>query len=222
MVKKGSVFVISAPSGAGKSTLVKALLAHDAQLVLSISHTTRAPRGHEKNGGAYFFVDEATFTQKVENQEFLEWAKVHGNSYGTDRQFIETHLAQGHDVLLEIDWQGAKQIKQNFTQAVCIFILPPSLKDLEERLYKRGEDSPSVIARRLLAAGHEMSHVSEFDYVVVNQELDKALAELRAIVLACRCEVKRSHEKLANLFEELGISDSFSSAGPMTNSTGNG
>jgi guanylate kinase len=207
VISTGSVFVISAPSGAGKSTLVNALLAQDPKIVLSTSHTTRAPRGNEENGKAYFFTTEAEFIEKINRGLFLEWAQVHGNYYGTDKQLIETQLKKGFDVLLEVDWQGAEQIKKHFPHSVSIFILPPSLQILEQRLRGRGEDSAQAITRRLLAAGGEMSHVHDFDYVIVNDDLSKALDNLKAIVWASRCKLSQQRIRLHDLFSELSISD---------------
>jgi len=178
----GKLFVVAAPSGAGKSTLVKALLAEEPQLAVSISHTTRAPRGQEQDGREYHFVDQGVFLRMVADGQFLEHAHVHGNWYGTSRRGVESLLAQGKDVVLEIDWQGALQIRELFPAAQLVFILPPSWDELAQRLRGRGEDLPEVIARRLEGARLEVSQAPKFDFVIINGSLDKALAELRAVV----------------------------------------
>jgi guanylate kinase len=185
----GTLFIIAAPSGAGKTTLVGHLLAKDSNILHSVSYTTRAPRPGEVDGREYHFVDEAQFVAMRERDEFVEWAAVHGNFYGTSRVWLEEHMAAGTDVVLEIDWQGAQQVRQKFPAAVGIFILPPSLAELERRLHGRAADSPPVIARRLAAALDEMKHVAEFDFVIINQELDVALGELLAVVCASRLRV---------------------------------
>ncbi|MFM8759112.1 MAG: guanylate kinase, partial [Methylophilaceae bacterium] len=164
---QGNLFIITAPSGAGKTSLVHALLEQDRQVRLSISHTTRAPRPGETNGKEYFFVDEATFLKKLDEQDFLESALVHGARYGTSKSQVNQALSQGFDVILEIDWQGAQQIKKIYPQAISIFILPPSIHELEQRLRRRGQDAEEVIARRVAGAHEEMRHVSEFDYVTI-------------------------------------------------------
>lgn len=201
----GSLFMVAAPSGAGKSTLVNALLAQDNSIRLSISYTTRAPRPGEQNGREYHFVSEQDFLARQEKGEFLEFAEVHGNYYGTSRTWIMEEMKTGMDVLLEIDWQGAQQVKKQFPQAVGIFILPPSIAALEERLKKRGQDDPHVITRRLLAAGGEIAHAPEFEYVIINQEFDTALADLRAIVSATRCRFDQQAARNSSLFTQLGI-----------------
>lgn len=201
----GSLFMVVAPSGAGKSTLVNALLAQDKVIRLSISFTTRAPRPGEQNGREYHFITEKDFLARRETGEFLESAEVHGNYYGTSRKWIMDEMKTGTDVLLEIDWQGAQQVKKQFPNAVGIFILPPSIAALEERLKKRGQDDSSVITRRLLAAGGEIAHAPEFEYVIINQEFDTALAELRAIVTATRCRFAQQAARNSSLFAQLGI-----------------
>jgi guanylate kinase len=178
----GKLFVVAAPSGAGKSTLVKALLQHEPQLAVSVSHTTRAPRGQEQDGREYHFVGAARFEQMVGAGEFLEHAYVHGNWYGTSRGGVETLLAQGKDVVLEIDWQGALQIRELFRAALLVFILPPSWDVLALRLRGRGEDLPEVIAQRLANARHEVAQARLFDFVIINGSIEIALAELRAVV----------------------------------------
>ncbi len=202
----GNVIIIAAPSGAGKSSLVHALLAQDDSLKLSISCTTRAPRPGEKEGEHYYFVDQAQFDTLKDNNELLEWAHVHGNFYGTPARPIIEQLQAGHDVILEIDWQGARQVRRFFPDAIGIFILPPSIEALEERLRKRGQDSESVITRRLLAAGGEMAHVTEFPYVIINQDFNVALKELQAIVQACRLRTQAQMQRHTQLFSQLGIS----------------
>jgi len=182
MDSPGKLLVIAAPSGAGKSSLVKALLEKDPRLALSVSHTTRAPRGQEQDGREYWFTTREAFLAMIARGDFLEHAEVHGNLYGTSRSGIEARLAAGKDVVLEIDWQGALQIKALFPQALMIFVLPPSWDELERRLRGRGEDLPEVIAQRLANARHEVAQAERFDFVIINGYLEKALAELRAVV----------------------------------------
>ncbi|MES2538859.1 MAG: guanylate kinase [Pseudomonadota bacterium] len=201
----GSLFMVVAPSGAGKSTLVNALLAQDPTIQLSISYTTRPPRPGEQNGREYHFISIKDFQAKRTTGEFLESAEVHGNYYGTSRVLIAEKMKSGTDVLLEIDWQGAQQVKKHFPQAVGIFILPPSIPALEERLKKRGQDEPQVITRRLLAAGGEIAHAPEFEYVIINQEFETALSELTSIVKATRCRFVQQATRNASLFAQLGI-----------------
>lgn len=201
----GSLFVVAAPSGAGKSTLVNALLQQEPGIRLSISYTTRAPRPGEAHGREYFFITVEEFTERRNAGEFLESAEVHGNYYGTSRVQIADQMQAGTDVLLEIDWQGAQQVRKQFPAAVGVFILPPSIAALEERLRKRGKDDQHVITRRLLAAGGEMAHAPEFDYVIINQEFATALSELVAIVKATRCRFPQQSSRNASLFAVLGI-----------------
>ena len=201
----GNLFMVVAPSGAGKSTLVNALLAQDKAIRLSISHTTRRPRPGEQNGREYHFITVEEFRAARDRGEFLEWAEVHGNYYATSRIWIEEQMAQGTDVLLEIDWQGAQQVHRRFSNAMEIFILPPSLTALEDRLKKRGQDEPNVIVRRLLAAGSEMSHASESDYVIINEVFDDALKQLQNVVHATRLRFSSQKARHAELFIELGI-----------------
>ena len=201
----GNLFMVVAPSGAGKSTLVNALLAQDKAIRLSISHTTRGPRPGEQNGREYHFISVEEFRAARARGDFLEWAEVHGNYYATSRVWIEEQMAQGNDVLLEIDWQGAQQVHKRFSNAMEIFILPPSLTALEERLKKRGQDEPNVIVRRLLAAGSEMSHASESDYVIINEVFDDALKQLQNVVHATRLRFSSQKARHAELFIELGI-----------------
>lgn len=199
----GNLYVVAAPSGAGKTTLVRLLLEREAEVQLSISFTTRDPRPGEVNGREYHFVDTAEFRAMIDRHEFLEWAEVHGNFYGTSKKCIADRLAEGHDVLLEIDWQGAQQVRNLFPDAIGIFILPPSMDELTRRLTGRGTDSAAVISRRLAAAQAEMRHVGEFDYVIINDQLDQALDDLRAVVRASRLSFAAQRARHAALFARL-------------------
>ena len=199
----GHLYIVTAPSGAGKTTLVRLLLEKDPAIGLSVSHTTRAPRAGEEDGKAYHFTDVSDFLARVERGEFLEWAEVHGNYYGTSRTWIERQLAAGRDVLLEIDWQGAQQVRQMFRDSIGIFILPPSMEELARRLSGRGTDSADTIARRLAAARDEMRHLGEFDYVIINNDLQTALADLLAVVRATRLKLSVQQERHASLFASL-------------------
>jgi len=201
----GSLFMVVAPSGAGKSTLVNALLAQEPGIKLSISTTTRPPRPGEVHGREYYFTSADDFVARADQGEFLEWAEVHGNYYGTSRIMVEQQMQTGTDILLEIDWQGARQVRKQFPAAAGIFILPPSIAALEERLNKRGQDEPHVITRRLLAAGGEIAHAPEFEYVIINEEFTVALAELSAIVGAARCRFAQQAARKASLFAQLGL-----------------
>ncbi|MFU0842734.1 MAG: Guanylate kinase [Burkholderia sp.] len=201
----GRVFLVTAPSGAGKSSLVNALLKREPSLKLSISHTTRDPRPGETNGREYHFVSEPEFLAMRERGEFLESALVHGHYYGTSRIWIERQIAQGNDVLLEIDWQGARQVRQHFTHTVGIFILPPSIEALDWRLHHRGTDSEATITRRLLGAGAEMSHAPEFEYVIINEDFDTALNQMQAIVIASRLAFQQQAVRHREKFISLGI-----------------
>ena len=198
----GNLYVVAAPSGAGKTTLVHLLLEREADVHLSVSFTTRSPRPGERDGRDYHFVDAATFREMIARQEFLEWAEVHGNFYGTSNKWIAGQLAAGHDVLLEIDWQGAQQVRSAFPEAIGIFILPPSMDELTSRLTARGTDSADVIARRLAAAQAEMRHVGEFDYVIINASLEQALDDLRAVVRASRLSLAAQRARHASLFAQ--------------------
>jgi guanylate kinase len=182
----GTLFVVTAPSGAGKTTLVRMLLERDPAVQLSVSYTTRAPRPGEVDGRDYHFVDAPGFHAMLGRREFLESAEVHGNYYGTSRVWLEQRMKSGHDVMLEIDWQGARQVRQVFRDAVGIFVVPPSLPELERRLRDRGQDEDDVIRRRIANAVGEMQHVSEFEYVILNKELQVALDDLVAVVRASR------------------------------------
>ena len=201
----GSVLIVAAPSGAGKSSLVNALLAQEPGIVLSVSFTTRAPRPGEQDGREYFFVSEAEFREREARAEFLESAQVHGNFYGTSKRLIEEHTHAGRDVLLEIDWQGAQQVRRQFPDAVGIFILPPSIAALEQRLKHRAQDSDEVIARRVQNAAGEIAHAVEFDYVIINENFDAALSQLVGIARASRCRIGQQAARFGDLFAGFGI-----------------
>jgi len=199
----GVLYIVSAPSGAGKTSLVKALLKADPVIHLSISYTTRAPRPGETDGRDYHFVDRERFQAMLADSEFLEHAEVYGNFYGTSKGRIAHDLHTGHDVLLEIDWQGATQVKRHFPEAASIFILPPSFNALRTRLKGRGQDSDEIIERRLAAAADDVSHAGAFDYIIVNDDFDHALADLVAITRSIRLEGPRQLKRHAALFEEF-------------------
>ena len=201
----GSLFVVAAPSGAGKSSLVRALLAADPQLAVSVSHTTRAPRGQEQHGQAYWFVDAAEFDRMVQADDFFEWAQVHGNRYGTSRRAVLQELERGRDVVLEIDWQGALNIKRLFADAVLIFILPPSWDELQRRLVGRGEDAPEVIEQRLVNARLEVSKAAEFDFVIINGCFEDASQELLTVVRAQRLRYSAQRRRQPEVFAALGL-----------------
>jgi len=202
-VSTGRLFVISAPSGAGKTSLVRALLASQAGLVVSVSHTTRPPRAHEVDGRDYYFVSVERFSQLVAAGAFLEHAQVFDNFYGTGREQVQAQLDNGNNVLLEIDWQGARQVRAARPDCVSIFILPPSRPELEARLRNRQTDSDEVIARRLRDAASDMAHYSEFDYTVVNDQFETALAQLRDIVAGRGEALRSSRAALAPLIAQL-------------------
>ncbi|MGV0953206.1 MAG: guanylate kinase [Fluviibacter sp.] len=195
----GSLFVIAAPSGAGKTTLTRMALAQNPRLALSISTTTRAPRPGEENGVHYHFVSVATFQEMQAAGDFLESAEVHGNFYGTSRQGIESLLQADRDVILEIDWQGAQQVRKVYPESVGIFIVPPSFDVLETRLQGRGQDSAEVIAQRVANAREELQHLNEFPYVIINENLDEALAELLAVFAAARARLKNQSQRCSAL-----------------------
>ncbi len=205
METPGNLFCVAAPSGAGKSSLVKALLELDSHLVVSVSHTTRAPRGQEVHGREYWFVDEPSLREMIERGEFFEWAQVHGHLYGTSRKAIEERLMRGEDVVLEIDWQGALQIKQLFAHAVLIFILPPSWQELEQRLRRRGEDQPDVIATRLANARIEVAQAQHFDFVIVNSLFETALFDLKTVVHSQRLKYAAQRRARSQVFAALGL-----------------
>ena len=200
---RGSLFTVVAPSGAGKTSLVAALLEREPNIHLSISYTTRAPRAGEADGREYHFVARERFEEMVASADFLEHAEVYGNYYGTSRRWIEEQLEADHDVLLEIDWQGARQVRRLFPHMVGIFILPPSIDELRKRLEGRGKDAPEVIERRLASAREDISHVLEFEYIIVNETFDSAVADLIAIVRAARLARARQSVRLAGLLHEF-------------------
>jgi len=199
----GMLLVVSAPSGAGKTSLVNALVASDPNIVVSVSHTTRARRGSERDGEDYFFIDAPEFAQMLDAGEFLEHALVFGNNYGTSRGVVEQELSCGHDVLLEIDWQGAQQIRHVFPSAISLFILPPSRDALRERLRRRGQDDEAAIRKRTTEAVAEMSHHHEYDYLIVNDRFDDAVADLVAIIRAERLRLPRQAKRHERLLEDL-------------------
>lgn len=199
----GQLWIIAAPSGAGKTSLVNALVATTSDLCVSISHTTRAPRPAEEEGKNYFFVKQDVFESMIQRHAFIEYAKVFDHYYGTEQSWVQTQLTEGMDVILEIDWQGARQIKQLMPDTQSIFILPPSLATLAQRLEGRGQDKPEVISRRLREATLEMSHCEEFDYIVINDQFEQALAELSAIITAQRLSTPRQVQKYGTLLQDL-------------------
>ena len=201
----GNLFVVAAPSGAGKSSLVKALMELDSRVQPSVSHTTRRPRGQEKHGREYYFVSEQEFDAMVRADAFVEWAHVHNQRYGTSRRAIEERISQGADVILEIDFQGAIQIKTLFANAICIFILPPSWEELRSRLERRGEDSAEVIEIRLKNAAIEVAQVSKFDFVIINELFDRALFDLKAVVHSQRLKYAAQRRARADTFKALHI-----------------
>ena len=199
----GNLFVVVAPSGAGKTSLVAALLERESNIRLSISYTTRAPREGERDGREYHFIARAEFERMIAAGDFLEHANVYGNYYGTSRRWIEDQIAGDHDVLLEIDWQGAKQLRGLFPHMVGVFILPPSLEELRRRLQVRGTDTPEAIEKRMASAYEEISHVLEFEYIIVNERFDLALDDLISIVHATRVSRAQQALRLAKLIEEF-------------------
>ena len=205
MQHPGNLFVVAAPSGAGKSSLVKALMELDARVMPSISHTTRPPRGQEVHGREYYFVSNDTFDQMVTQDAFVEWAQVHGNRYGTSKAAIDHRMSQGVDVLLEIDYQGAMQVKRLFPTAVLIFILPPSWTELRSRLERRAEDSADVIEVRLQNAAEEMAQAKNFDFVIINELFERALFDLKAVVHAQRLRFGAQRIARSDVFGALNI-----------------
>jgi len=201
----GNLFVVAAPSGAGKSSLVKALFELDSHLAVSVSHTTRAPRGQEQDGREYWFIDEPAFRRMIDHGDFFEWAQVHGHLYGTSRTAVEMRLAAGEDVVLEIDWQGARQIKQLFPHAVLIFILPPSWDELRQRLTRRGEDHPEVIAQRMENARIEVPQARFFDFVIINGLFETALFDLKTVVHSQRLKYAAQRRNKSAVFAALHI-----------------
>jgi guanylate kinase len=205
METPGNLFVVAAPSGAGKSSLVKALLELDSHLVVSVSHTTRAPRGQEQHGREYWFVDEPEFRAMAGRGEFFEWATVHAKLYGTSRNAITDRLARGEDVVLEIDWQGALQIKRLFEHTVLIFILPPSWDELRQRLLRRGEDNPETIEQRMANARDEVAHARDFDFVIINALFETALFDLKTVVHSQRLKYAAQKRNKSAVFAALNI-----------------
>jgi guanylate kinase len=201
----GNLFVVAAPSGAGKSSLVNALLAQDSGIQLSVSYTTRAPRGAEVDGVHYVFIDGPEFQRRIDAGEFLEWAEVHGNRYGTSRRWLEQRMTDGMDVLLEIDWQGAAQVRQQFDNAVSIFILPPSFEELRQRLTRRAEDTPEAIEQRLREARIELAQAKNFDFIILNQDFTVALNDLKQVVAAQRLRYEAQRLSHPEVFRALGI-----------------
>ena len=200
---RGNLFVIVAPSGAGKTSLVGALLERESNIRLSISFTTRAPREGEANGREYHFIERPAFEKMIAAGDFLEHANVYGNYYGTSRRWIEDEISGDHDVLLEIDWQGAAQVRKLFPNVVGIFILPPSFEELRYRLQRRGKDSPDAIERRMASAREEISHVLEFEYIIVNERFESALDDLIAIVRAARLSRVQQSLRLAKRIKDF-------------------
>lgn len=201
----GNLFVVAAPSGAGKSSLVKALLELDARLAVSISHTTRPARGQEQHGREYWFISEPEFRAKIAAGDFFEWAQVHGNLYGTSKVAMEQRIAGGEDVVLEVDWQGALQIKTLFKHAVLIFILPPSWEELRQRLTRRGEDHPEVIDQRMVNARVEVAQARHFNFVVINAVFETALFDLKTIVHAQRLKYASQRRSKSAVFKALQL-----------------
>lgn len=203
MTMTGTLYIISAPSGAGKTSLVRALVGAEPDIGVSVSHTTRPARSGERDGQDYWFVSVDAFERMIAAGEFLEHARVFDNLYGTSRGAVESELRAGRDVILEIDWQGARQVREAMPECVSIFILPPSRAELERRLRARGQDSDDVIAGRMSAARDEMSHYGEYDYLVINDRFDDALAELRVIFRARRLRREARLERLSGILQDL-------------------
>ena len=201
----GNLYVVSAPSGTGKSSLVNALLEVDSHLQVSVSHTTRAPRGQEQHGREYWFTSKEDFQAMIERGEFFEHAHVHGNHYGTSRKAIEDRIQSGEDIVLEIDWQGALQIKRIFPNAILIFIMPPSYEELLQRLNRRGEDSPEVIETRMANARIEVAQAQYFDFVVINALFESALFDLKSIVHAQRLKYSAQRRNKSSVFRALNL-----------------
>ncbi|KGF31833.1 guanylate kinase [Oligella urethralis] len=201
----GNVFMVVAPSGAGKSSLISALLKEDSNIGLSISCTTRAPRPGEQDNVHYKFLSVEEFETLRDNNELLEWAKVHDNYYGTPKAYVQERIDKGQDILLEIDWQGAAQVREQFPQVIDIFILPPSIEILNERLNKRGQDSQAVIERRVLAASKEIAQADKCEYVIINDDFSVALQQLQQIVTVARLRFASQAKKHSELFQSYGI-----------------
>ena len=200
---KGNLFVISSPSGAGKSSLISALLQRHSDMQVSVSHTTRAPRPGEENGVHYHFCNVDDFKHLIDQDGFYEWAEVFGNYYGTSKQAIQTQLEQGIDVFLDIDWQGAQQMRDIVPDIISLFILPPSREELERRLNSRGQDSSEVITKRMQQAQSEMSHYNEYDFVLINDDFEQTLNDFEQIVLAHRLQTANIESKCSDLISQL-------------------
>jgi guanylate kinase len=205
MESPGNLFVVAAPSGTGKSSLVKALMELDAKLAVSVSHTSRSPRGQEQHGREYWFVSADEFRDMVSADAFLEWAEVHGNLYGTSKAALQSRIEAGEDVVLEIDYQGAMQVKALFPQAVLIFILPPSWDELRQRLVRRGDTEAAVIEARMDNARHEVAQAKHFDYVVINAVFETALFDLKTIVHAARLKYVAQVRHRSAVFQALNL-----------------
>lgn len=199
----GFLYIISAPSGAGKTSLVNALAKAVSDVRISVSHTTRAPRPGEVNGEHYYFINNAEFKKMINDNIFMEQAQVFGNFYGTSRIWVEEQLANGKDVMLEIDWQGARQIRAQFVDSISIFILPPSEEELRQRLLKRHQDEPSVIEERMKEARTEMSHYMEYDYLVINDNFEQALEDLKTIVRCQRLRIQVQQQNFSKVLNKL-------------------
>ncbi|MBY0545036.1 MAG: guanylate kinase [Gammaproteobacteria bacterium] len=204
---KGNLYIISAPSGGGKTSLVDALVATTPDIVVSISHTTRPIRPGEQEGVNYFFTDQAQFQSMIEAQAFLEYATIFGHHYGTSKKWIEEQLTIGNDIILEIDWQGARQVKWMIPSSIGIFILPPSLQALQTRLTRRAQDNPDVIAHRMAQASLEMSHYQEYEFVIINDDFDRALLELKSIIVAERLKIKQQCLRHVDLLNALIVEE---------------
>jgi guanylate kinase len=203
MSNQGTLYIVSAPSGAGKTSLLKALIKETLDVRISVSHTTRKQRAGEQNGIDYHFVTLNEFQQMIKQDAFLEYAEVFGNYYGTSRSWVQQQLDEGTDIILEIDWQGARQVRQLMPRSRSVFILPPSKEALEQRLHGRGQDEAEVIARRMAAAREEMSHYAEYDYLIINDDFDTAKSELKAIFIAERQRVINQQVRNAQLIDNL-------------------
>lgn len=200
---RGTLYIVSAPSGAGKTSLVKALTEADPKVLVSVSHTTRDMRPGEQDGINYNFVTKDVFLEMVKNSDFLEHAEVFGNYYGTSQSWVENTLQAGRDVILEIDWQGAQQVRRLMPEALSIFIVPPSKQALQERLDGRGQDSADVIDGRMQEAASETSHYAEFDYLIVNDQFDEALVDLKSILRARRVRIEAKKEEITSILKDL-------------------
>ena len=203
MQRTGTLYTVSAPSGAGKTSLVNALVQRCRDVRVSVSHTTRPMRPGEKDGVNYHFIDEGRFLAMLDHTEFLEHAQVFGNLYGTSQTWVKEQLASGSDVILEIDWQGAQQVKRLLPETLAIFIMPPSREILQQRLNSRGQDDSAIIEARMSEAVEEMSHYVEGDYLVVNKDFEQALEELRAIIICQRLRTLRQQESLGDMLQNL-------------------